>query len=88
MTKEEILNKLKSHIAEEKGDAASYYEMAKAAKELGETKLAFTLAGICSDEVRHGEKITQCLMNAGMSNPITEKEKDDTEFIKWKLSRL
>lgn len=88
MTKEEILTKLKTHITEEKGDAQAYYDMAKAAKDNGEHKLAFALSGICNDEINHFEKITKCIMGAEMTSPVTEKDKDDMEFLKFKLMKL
>ena len=87
-TKEEILTKLKTHLTEEKGDAQEYYDMAKAAKESGDTKLAFALSGICRDEIGHFDKITKCVMSAEMSNPVTDKDKEEMDFLKFKLSRL
>ena len=86
--KEEILTKLKAHIAEEKGDAQAYYELAKEAKEIGEPKLAFTLSGICNDEINHFEKITKCVMNADMTNPITDKDKEEMDYLKYRLMKL
>lgn len=88
MTKEEILTKLKAHAAEEKSDAQAYYELAKAAKESREPKLAFTLSGMCHDEINHYDKITRCMMSADMSSPVTEKDSDEMDYLKFKLSRL
>jgi hypothetical protein len=88
MTKEELLTKVKAHIAEEKADAQSYYELAKAAKENGENRLAFTLSGICNQEIDHFDKITKCTMGAEMTNPVTEKDKEEMDFLRFKLARM
>ena len=86
--KEDIMTRLKEHIAEEKDDAQTYYELAKEAKENGKSKLAFVLSGICNDEINHFDKITRCVMNAEMTNPITDEDKEEMDYLKYKLMKL
>ena len=61
MTKEEVITKLKSHLSEEETDAKSYYQMAKAAKEMGEHRLSSILANIAQEEICHRHKIKKYL---------------------------
>jgi hypothetical protein len=34
------------------------------------------------------DKITRCMMSADMSSPVTEKDSDEMDYLKFKLSKL
>lgn len=87
MTKEEILTKLKTHFMEEETDAKSYYNMAKAAKEAGDSRLTSMLANIAQEELCHRHKIKKYL---GMNGITVDDDDEDEkiEFLAYQLKKI
>lgn len=88
MTKDDILLKLKQHLDEEQGDARAYYNMAKAAKELGDKKLCRMLVCLAHDEVCHRHKIKSYLEEHEIPLTIDNEEEEQAEFLMFQLKKL
>lgn len=88
MTKEDIITKLKAHLSEEETDAKAYYQMAKAAKEMGEHKLSSMLANIGQEEICHRHKIRKYLGMNGITMPDEEEDEEKVEFLAYQLKKL
>ncbi len=87
MTKEEVITKLKAHLMEEETDAKGYYDMAKAAKEAGDSRLTSMLANIAQEELCHRHKIKKYL---GMNGIVLddEDEEEKIEFLAYQLKKI
>ena len=87
MTKEEIVSKLKNHLTEEEADAKAYYEMAKEARKVGDSKLTSMLVDIAQEELCHRHKIRKYLGMNGIRLD-DEEENEKMDFIAFQLKKM